>query len=200
MQNADIDSLFVDIVVDSLSIDASKVTADATLDGLGAESLDIVEISMEAESKFNVWLPDKSILDTAIDVVGRSALLEGQLLSDYGKDLLRARLPRDQWALLEGDVAASGLQSYFMRVDTWVGMITELREHTPRSCAECDGAELADRPGFVLVCDSCGHEMQLRSGEEINRGWVEEFVAKNPPRTPENRAIAAVAGGSPVAG
>ena len=179
MQSAEIYESLTTIVAESLMIEADQVNEDATLESLGAESLDVVEISMEAESKFNVWLPDKSILDTAIDVAGRPAMLEGQQLTGFGKRLFRARLPREQWHLLEGDVTATDLRKYFMRVGTWVRMIEELREHTPTECASCESKELSDKPGFMLVCDSCGHEMKLRSGQDLNREWVERFLTDN---------------------
>ncbi len=177
MHRGDVLGKFAAIVAESLSIDVEEVKEDSTLEELGAQSLDVVEISMETESAFNVWLPDKSILDVAIDAAGRDVMLDGKLLSEFGKDLFRARLARDEWGLLKGDVTVADLQQYFMRVSTWVRMIEDLREHTPKACAECKHGDLSDRPGFVLACDSCGHEMKLRSGEEINRDWVESYLA-----------------------
>ncbi len=175
--NGAIQEQFAAIVAESLSIDVEDVKPESTMEELGAQSLDVVEISMETESAFNVWLPDKSILDVAIDVAGRDAMLDGKLLSEFGKDLFRARLSQDEWDLLKGDVSVSDLQQYFMRVSTWVRMIEDLREHTPKVCTECKHGDLTDRPGFVLACESCGHEMKLRSGEEINRDWVESYLA-----------------------
>lgn len=195
MRSGEIQEKFAEIVADSLSIEASEVTSDSTLEELGAQSLDVVEISMETESAFNVWLPDKSILDTAIEAAGRDAMLDGKLLSEFGKDLFRARLSREEWDLLKGDVSSADLQQYFMRVSTWVRMIEDLREHTPKSCSECKHGELSDQPGFVLVCDECGHKMKLRSGEEINRDWVNNYLAAH--GTPVVDSEAATEGSAP---
>jgi len=69
LTEAQIFDKFADIVAQSLRIEPAKVTIDAHLmDDLGAESLDLIEITMETESAFDVWLPEKSILDTAAEV------------------------------------------------------------------------------------------------------------------------------------
>ena len=62
---------FADIVSNSLRIDAARVVEDAYLDDLGAESLDLLEITMEAEEAFNILIPQKNILQTAQEVFGR---------------------------------------------------------------------------------------------------------------------------------
>ena len=180
MTRVEIETSFAEIIASSLAIEPARITSEATLTELGAESLDVVEIAMEAESKFNVWLPDKSILDTAIEVAGRSAVLDESRLTEYAKDMFRSHLPAEEHGLLDGDVAVAELRRYFMRVGSWVRLIENLRRHTPKSCAQCDAEELTDRPGFILACESCGHEMKLRPGQEINREWVERFVAVHP--------------------
>ena len=73
---------FADIVAASLRIERSRVTMDAHLmDNLDAESLDLIEITMETESAFDVWLPEKSILDTAAEVFGPDILVQEGVLS-----------------------------------------------------------------------------------------------------------------------
>jgi len=47
------------IVVDTLGVEADKVTEDASfIDDLGADSLDIVELVMAFEEEFGVEIPD----------------------------------------------------------------------------------------------------------------------------------------------
>lgn len=48
-----------DIIAQKLSIDKSKVTINATLQDLGADSLDIVEIIMKIEEQFNIEINDE---------------------------------------------------------------------------------------------------------------------------------------------
>ncbi|HHT27825.1 MAG TPA: acyl carrier protein [Firmicutes bacterium] len=57
------DSIFervVEVVVDQLGVDADKVTDDASfVDDLNADSLDIVELVMAFEEKFDLEIPDE---------------------------------------------------------------------------------------------------------------------------------------------
>ena len=49
----------VDIVIDKLDVDKSKVTEDAKfIDDLGADSLDTVELIMQFEEDFGLDIPD----------------------------------------------------------------------------------------------------------------------------------------------
>eukprot|EP00440_Ansanella_granifera_P052788 gb/GFBE01057237.1/.p1 GENE.gb/GFBE01057237.1/~~gb/GFBE01057237.1/.p1 ORF type:complete len:122 (+),score=37.85 gb/GFBE01057237.1/:1-366(+) len=48
-----------DIIAEQLGVDKEKVTREATLSELGADSLDIVESVMALEEAFDVELPDE---------------------------------------------------------------------------------------------------------------------------------------------
>lgn len=166
---------FADIVVRSLHVDREKVTMDAHLmDDLGAESLDLIEITLEAESEFDIWLPEKSILDTAAEVFGPDILVQNGLLTPAGKQLLRSRMPLEGDQMFDGEVTVKALQSHFLRVRSWVALIERLREQTPAGCDACGGTLKADK-GFRMKCSACDKEIMLRSGEEINRDWVKQY-------------------------
>lgn len=165
---------FAQIVAKSLRIDASQVVPEAHLDELGAESLDLIEISMEVESHFNVWLAEKSILDTASEVFGPGVLESNGYLTETGKKLMRSRMPAADAKDLSGEVAIADLRRYFMRVSTWVQMIESLLESTPSECPACHGP-LKNSAALRLKCEQCGREVSLRSGEELNREWVQNY-------------------------
>ena len=174
MTDEEIQEHFAAIVAQSLHIDAQQVTPDAYLDDLGAESLDLIEIAMEVESKFKVWLPEKSILQTAIDVYGPGVLEKDGYLTAEGKTLLQARLPEEDKDRFHGNISLKDVQRYFMQVETWIRMIDGLLAYTPTACAHC-GAPMAASLGFRLKCTACEQEITLRSGDEINREWVQDF-------------------------
>ena len=53
-------SKVVEIVVDKLGVDESKVTKEAKfIDDIGADSLDTVELIMEFEDEFGLEIPDE---------------------------------------------------------------------------------------------------------------------------------------------
>src|SRR5215471_3348059 len=92
---------FSQIVAKSLHIDVGAVSEDSCLDELGAESLDLIEITMEAEDTFNIWISEKSILQTAIEVFGPNVLEQDGFLTEAGKALLLDRMPELDPASLE---------------------------------------------------------------------------------------------------
>ena len=179
MTEAEVHERFAQIVAHSVNIEPSEVTAASYLDDLGAESLDFIEISMEVESQFRVWLPEKSILQTAMEIYGPGTLEIDGKLTPQGKALLEARMPPEDAGEFQGDVSFKDVQRYFMRVSTWDRMIQGLLEYTPTRCAACNGP-LETSLGFRLKCAACGEEVTLKSGDEINRDWVQQFSGNAP--------------------
>ena len=174
MTESQIFDQFAKIVAHSLRIDAAQVAPDAQLSDLGAESLDLIEISMETESQFHIFLPDKSILETAVEVFGPGVLEKDGYLTEEGKRLLLCRMPETDAQAFEGAVSIKDLQHYFLKVNTRVRMIQSLVRYTPGECAVCGGVMTASM-GFRMKCATCGAEITLRSGEELNRDWVRQY-------------------------
>ncbi len=170
----EISSKFSEIVTKSLHIDAATITPASYLDDLGAESLDLIEITMETEEAFNLWMPEKSILQTANEVCGPNVLEKDGFLTEAGKSLLMDRMPELDPAMLEGEVAVADITKQFLRVDAWVRMIETFLNSTPQSCPQCE-AELGPAVAYKIKCSQCGAETPLPSGEELNRQWVTEF-------------------------
>ncbi|MGA2589005.1 MAG: phosphopantetheine-binding protein [Bryobacteraceae bacterium] len=174
MTESEIFDKFAQIVARSLRIEASQVAPDVHLSDVGAESLDLIEISMETEAQFHIFLPDKSILETAVEVFGSDVLEKDGYLTEEGKRLLLRRMPDADAQDFEGAVSVKDLQQYFLKVNTWVRMIQGLVRYTPAECAAC-GGPMAASMGFRMKCARCGEEITLRSGEELNREWVREY-------------------------
>jgi len=190
MTEAEVFDGFAQIVAHSLRIDAGQIGRDSHLSDLGAESLDLIEITMETETQFHIFLPDKSILETAVEVFGPDVLERDGYLKEAGKQLLMARVPEADAGMFEGEVAVKDLQHYFLKVSTWVRMIQDLVKYTPAECAACGGAMTASM-GFRMKCAQCGQEITLRSGEELNREWVREYYNREYQTQPAAAAAAA---------
>jgi acyl carrier protein len=175
LTEAQIQDKFAEIVAASLRIEKAKVTIDSHLmDDLGAESLDLIEITMETESAFDVWLPEKSILDTAAEVFGPDILVQDGVVTEAGKQMLRYRMPPESAHLFDGEVTTKTLQSYFLSVRSWVALIDRLMQYTPINCESC-GGPLAAETGFRMQCTLCHKQVSLRSGEDLNREWVQQY-------------------------
>jgi len=67
----------IDIIVEQLSVEKDKVVAEASfVDDLGADSLDLVELIMAMEEKFDIEIPDEDAekivtVQDAVDYVGK---------------------------------------------------------------------------------------------------------------------------------
>lgn len=177
MTESEVFDKFSQIVAKSLRIDASQIAPDTHLTDLGAESLDLIEITMETETQFHIFLPDKSILETAVEVFGPGVLEQDGYLTEEGKRFLSHRMPQADSQTFSGEVAVKDLQNYFLKVSTWVRMIQDLAQYTPAECESCGGPMVASM-GFRMKCSKCGQEITLRSGEELNREWVREYYDK----------------------
>jgi acyl carrier protein len=164
---------FAEIVATSLRIEKSTITENAYLDELGAESLDLLEITMEAEEAFNIQIPQKNILQTAQELVGEGVVIQDGKLTAAARRLLRARMP--EFASYDAEqLTLVDLNKMFMRVGSWVQMIGRLMEHTPTTCPHC-GAGFAKAVAGRLKCRSCAKEQDIPSGEDLNRQWVQQY-------------------------
>lgn len=59
MEREEVKKKLIEIVVDLLECEASEVTEDARLRDLGADSLDEIEMLMEVEKRFGIYISDE---------------------------------------------------------------------------------------------------------------------------------------------
>jgi acyl carrier protein len=180
ISDAEILARLADIVGASLRIPPSRVTADVSLDELGAESIDLVDISLEVEHAFTVLLPEKHILQLATEIAGDGMVEQNGVLTALGADLLRARLPDvNAGAIAEGTSSKAAI-AQFLRVAVWVRVIRGLLETTPRACARC-GAPLVQGGPARVRCPACAIDYDVPSGDDIGREWVRRWLAARAP-------------------
>ena len=171
---SEIHERFAAIVAKSLRIEPSEVTPDASLADLGAESLDLLEITMEAEDEFDIVMPQKDVLQMGQDVFGPGVLVNEGRLTEAGTRFLQHRMPESEAGALKVGMPIAEVARLFQRVGTWVRVIEGLLEHQPRKCPTCSEA-LSKAVAGRFKCGQCGHEIDLPAGDELNRRWVEEY-------------------------
>ena len=113
MTESEVFDKFAQIVAKSLRIDASQIAPDTHLTDLGAESLDLIEITMETETQFHIFLPDKSILETAVEVFGPGILEKDGYLTAEGKRFLLRPHAASRRAGLRGRSGREGFAGLF---------------------------------------------------------------------------------------
>ena len=149
------------------------MTADAYLSDLGAESLDLLEITMEVEDEFGILMPQKDILQVAQEVFGPDVLVRNGVLTDAGVRFLQRRMPLRRGAITP-DMPVADVGRLFQRVGTWVRLIQGLLEHSPTTCPSC-AAPLSKAVAGRRKCKACAIEVDLPAGDDLNRRWVEEY-------------------------
>jgi acyl carrier protein len=162
---------FAAVVAASLRIDPVRVAPAATLGDLGAESIDLVEITLDVENVFSIVMPERSILDAARDVLGPGTVARDGRLTEVGSALLRRRLPEVDAARLAPGALVADVNREFLRVDVWERLIAGIVARSPRTCGTCSVALVQGSPGQV-TCPRCGAIHVLPTGDELAREWV----------------------------
>jgi acyl carrier protein len=61
MSETSVEAKVKEIIIDQLGVDEKEVTSEASfIDGLGADSLDTVELVMAFEEQFDIEIPDEA--------------------------------------------------------------------------------------------------------------------------------------------
>ena len=61
MSKTSVEAKIKEIIIDQLGVDEKEVTSEASfIDGLGADSLDTVELVMAFEEEFDIEIPDEA--------------------------------------------------------------------------------------------------------------------------------------------
>lgn len=177
MPDDEIHARLAAVIAQSLRIDPTRVTPEASLEDLGAASIDLVEITMDLEHAFTVLMPERTMLQLASEVGTPGAFEQDGHLTALGADLLRARMPPAIAGSIVGGMPVSQLKSAFLRVDAWHRVIRGLLEATPRTCPAC-GDRLEQGPPTQVRCRRCAAQYDLPSGDDVGREWVRRWLAE----------------------
>ena len=172
---------FAQVVAESLRIEPSLVTEDAYLDDLGAESLDLLEITMEAEDRFDILIPQKNILQTAQEVFGEGVLVKQGTLTEEGKRFFRRRLPEFNPAPTQ-EVTVAEITKMFSASDG--GMIKSLVTWARRRASE----RRYTRPLLVAAARFLWRRTDLPSGDDLNQQWVRDTTSGSSRPCSNNRS------------
>jgi acyl carrier protein len=168
---------FAGIVGASLRVDPGRVVPETTLTDLGADSIDLVEITLDLENAFSVVMPERNVLETARDVLGDGVVAADGRLTPFGAELLRRRMPEVPPERLAPGVPVTDVQREFLRVDAWLRLIAGVIASSPRLCPRCRGGLVQGAPGQVR-CVTCGDVVTLPTGDDLARAWIRATAAR----------------------
>ncbi len=158
-------------IAQALEVEEEKVTMDASLEDLGAESLDFMDIAFKLEKAFNVQLLKVGILEKMSEVVGEGVLEDKGALTEAGADLLRKRMPEVDPSRIKQGLAIDRVNSLF-KVRTVVRGLREVLESQPTVCGACGADRLVTQGRKKLRCEACEWEVAPPSGDDVVEEWV----------------------------
>lgn len=101
-----------EVLVDALAVDEDEVTPEATLTGdLGAESIDILDISFKLEQAFDFKIGQGELFPEG--VVQNPEFVQDGKVTDRGLAMLRERLPHFDVSKLERDRGVQSIAKLF---------------------------------------------------------------------------------------
>ncbi len=112
MERSEIFDKIQEILVDALAVDDDEVTSEATLIGdLGAESIDILDISFKLEQEFGFKIAQGELFPEGI--TQDPDYVEGGKVTDKGLALLKERVPHSNFTDLEADPSVENVSKIF---------------------------------------------------------------------------------------
>ncbi len=112
MERSEIFDKIQEILVDALAVDDDEVTSEATLIGdLGAESIDILDISFKLEQEFGFKIAQGELFPEGI--TQDPDYVEGGKVTDKGLSLLKERVPHFNFTDLEADPSVENVSKIF---------------------------------------------------------------------------------------
>jgi acyl carrier protein len=101
-----------EVLVDALAVDEDEVTPEAKLMAdLGAESIDILDISFKLEQAFGFKIAQGELFPEG--VTQNAEYVQGGKVTDKGLSELRGKLPHFDFSVLEQDRSVKNVGSLF---------------------------------------------------------------------------------------
>ena len=112
MERSEIFDKVQEVLVDALAVDDDEVTPQATLIAdLGAESIDILDISFKLEQAFGFKIGQGELFPEG--VAQNPEYVEDGKVTEKGLDLLRERLPHFDFTEIQSDPSVGNIANIF---------------------------------------------------------------------------------------
>ncbi|WP_238066113.1 acyl carrier protein [Pseudomonas shirazica] len=167
-----------EILAQLLVLDRVDVAEHSSIvDDLGADSLDIVDLSFQLGRQYGCTLPKTSVLDHAVAVFG-----------DATRFVEKGRITQDGVALLEQSLSAyapgqlhAGMQPGDVfsatTVRNWAQQCHNVFNYLPETCPECGAVHAQLNERKQVVCSGCSARLTPLDGDSISRLLVEQYAA-----------------------
>lgn len=171
-----------EILAQLLVLELDEIDADSSIvEDLGADSLDIVDLSFQLGRRYGCALPKTSVLDHTVAVCGdASEYLHQGRLTEAGVELLESSLSAYAPGQLKAGLTPADI---FARttVRNWAQQCRGLFDHLPATCPQCAANQARLNEREQVVCAACSARLTPLDGDSVSRLLVERFVAARAP-------------------
>ena len=158
-------------IAQALDIDVGDIKLSSALKAdLGAESLDMLDIAFMLEREFRIEFPRMDVLQRATAHFGDDTIMQHDVITDFGLQLLRNAMPELQKDQLRPGMRATEMAG-LITVRSFVRIVTRLleaKQQFSRECPACGQISLEESlvtPEFV--CAKCKRVVPLPAGDDI---------------------------------
>lgn len=164
-EKAFIESVVMEEIASVMMVEADEVSVDASIvEGLGADSLDYVEINANLEKRLGMSFPKKSVLEHAEEITGDNARFQDEgYLTAEGVSILENSL----WGYTGLKVGQTQRDIYnATAVRNVINFCHRIFDFLPDACPECGGHSAVVSPKNKVVCESCSAPLRPLSGDD----------------------------------
>lgn len=157
----------------TLRTDAAAIDMDTSIvTGLGATSIDFLDINFRLENAFGVQLATQLLLDHVEEELG-----EGKAIDRDGKVTAPAA---ELLKLYLGDLPGLEAGMYADEISTAVtpGVVADgvvrVLDTLPEACTHCSATEWQCTDGAQVKCGACGKDAVYPNGDDLTKRWIHE--------------------------
>lgn len=168
----------------ALDMPPTRIEPSTSLQYLGAESLDFLDVAFRLEREFGIRMPRLNILERAEQHFGAGSLVNDGVLTDLGLNVIRKTMPEVDPSRLAPGMRAAEIgdllsASTFIRVVR--RMLAAKQQALAGRCSACGGALEASRLTPEVICINCRVATPLPAGDHILMEDLKMLTPAAPP-------------------
>jgi acyl carrier protein len=157
------------ILAAALDRKPADIVPSVSLQDLGAESLDFLDVAFRLEKEFGIRMPRLNVLQRAEEHFGAGVLVADGVLTTAGLEIMRKSMPEVDPARLTPGLRASEVGT-LLSADTFVRIVRRMLAATREmltSCPACGGALEESATTREAICSGCKRSVPFPAGDDV---------------------------------
>lgn len=175
----DIERRVIAILAAALDCKPSDIVPSMSLQDLGAESLDFLDIAFRIEKEFRIRMPRLNVLQRAEEHFGEGVLVTDGLLTPVGLEVLRRTMPEVDPARFKPGLRAAEI-GRLLSADTFVRIVRRMLTATRdalTACPACGGTLEPSATTCEAICAACRALVPFPPGDDV---LLKDLIATTP--------------------